>query len=94
MIACTKKEFGFEIFNLGESECVTLARLIELLEEALGKPAIIDRKPAQAGDVPLTFADISKARAMLGYNPSVKIEEGIKRFVAWFLEEQTLPDPV
>ncbi|MDD5139333.1 MAG: SDR family NAD(P)-dependent oxidoreductase [Verrucomicrobiales bacterium] len=84
IIACTKKEFGFEIFNLGESETVKLSRLIELLEAALGKKAAIDRQPMQPGDVPITFADISKARAMLGYLPQVKIEQGIKLFAEWF----------
>jgi UDP-glucuronate 4-epimerase len=84
IIACTKKEFGFEIFNLGESETVSLARMIELLEAALGKKAVIDRQPLQPGDVPITFADISKARAQLGYNPQVKFEKGIKLFAEWF----------
>jgi UDP-glucuronate 4-epimerase len=84
IIACTKKEFGYEIFNLGESRTVTLARLIELLEAALGKKAMIDRQPQQPGDVPVTFADITKARAGLGYNPQVKIEPGILQFVNWF----------
>ena len=84
IIACTKKEFGFEIFNLGESETVKLSRLIELLEAALGQKAIIDRQPMQPGDVPITFADISKARAQLGYQPQVKIEAGIKLFAEWF----------
>ncbi len=82
--ACTRKEFGFEIFNLGESQTVTLSRLIELLEKSLGKKAIIDRQPAQPGDVPITFADVSKARAKLGYDPRVKIEQGIPQFVEWF----------
>ncbi|MEQ1839152.1 MAG: SDR family NAD(P)-dependent oxidoreductase [Verrucomicrobiales bacterium] len=84
LIACTRKQFGFEIFNLGESETVTVRRLIQLLEKALDKPAKIERLPMQAGDVPLTYADISKARAVLGYEPKVKIEEGIDRFVEWF----------
>jgi UDP-glucuronate 4-epimerase len=84
IIACTKREFGFEIFNLGESETVKLSRLIELLEAALGKKAVIDRQPMQPGDVPITFADISKARALLGYEPKVKIEQGIKLFADWF----------
>ena len=84
IIACTKKEFGYEIFNLGESQTVKLSRLIELLEAALGKKAVIDRQPPQPGDVPVTFADISKARARLGYNPQVKIEQGILQFVNWF----------
>ena len=88
IIACTKKEFGYEIFNLGESETVSLARMIELLEAALGKKAVIDRQPLQPGDVPITFADISKARAKLGYNPQVKFEQGIKLFADWFRKSE------
>jgi UDP-glucuronate 4-epimerase len=84
IIAATQKEFGFEIFNLGESQTVKLGRLIELLEAALGRKAVIDRQPQQPGDVPVTFADITKARARLGYNPQVKIEPGIKLFIDWF----------
>jgi UDP-glucuronate 4-epimerase len=84
VIASTQKEFGFEIFNLGESQTVKLSRLIELLEGAIGKKAMIDRQPAQPGDVPMTFADVAKARAKLGYNPQIKIERGITLFVDWF----------
>jgi len=84
VMACTKKEFGFEIFNLGESETVTLSRLIQLLETALGKKAAVDRQPVQPGDVPLTFADITKSRARLGYQPHIKIEQGITLFIDWF----------
>jgi UDP-glucuronate 4-epimerase len=86
VIACTQKEFGYELFNLGESQTVKLTRLIELLETALGKKAVIDRQPEQPGDVPITFADISKARARLGYHPRVQIEQGIPKFVDWFLK--------
>ncbi|HKC63090.1 MAG TPA: GDP-mannose 4,6-dehydratase [Pyrinomonadaceae bacterium] len=77
----------YEVFNLGESETVELNELIALLEKELGIRARIDRKPQQPGDVPQTFADIKKARRLLGYNPQTKIEEGIKRFVQWFLSE-------
>ena len=84
VIAATKKEFGYEIFNLGESETISLSRMIESLESALGKKAVIERQPLQAGDVPVTFADISKARAKLGYNPQTKFENGIKVFAEWF----------
>ena len=84
VMACTQKEFGFEVFNLGESQTVTLSQLIELLEKALGQKAILDRQPIQPGDVPITFADVSKARAKLGYHPRVKIAEGIPLFVDWF----------
>jgi UDP-glucuronate 4-epimerase len=87
IIACTQKTFGYEIFNLGESQTVTLSRLIELLEAALGKKALLDRQPLQPGDVPITFADIAKARAQLGYQPRVKIEQGIALFVDWFLQQ-------
>ena len=74
----------FEIFNLGESQTVELRELVKLLEENLKKRAIIEKRPAQAGDVPQTFADISKARELLNYNPQTKIEQGIEKFVAWF----------
>jgi UDP-glucuronate 4-epimerase len=84
IIACTQKEFGFEIFNLGESQTIKLADLIALIENALGKKAVIDRQPLQPGDVPITFADISKAREKLGYQPKVKVEKGIPLFVDWF----------
>lgn len=74
----------FEIFNLGESQTVELRRLVELLEKALGKKAIIDHHPLQPGDVPLTFADVNKARELLGYRPTTSIEDGIQKFVEWF----------
>ena len=74
-----------EIFNLGESDTTELKRLIELIEQSLDKKAVIDRHPMQPGDVPITFADISKARKLLNYNPTTKIEEGIPKFVDWFV---------
>ena len=58
--------------------------LLLVAEKALGKAAIVDRQPLQAGDVPITFADISKARTKLGYQPRVKIDQGIPLFVDWF----------
>ena len=84
VMACTRMEFGFEIFNLGESQTVKLIDLIRHLEAALGKSARLDWQPNQPGDVPITYADISKARAKLGYDPGTDIEQGIRRFVAWF----------
>lgn len=89
VVQCTQKEFGYEVFNLGESETISLSRMIELLETALGKKAVIERHPLQPGDVPLTFANISKAREKLGYDPKVKFEQGIKIFSEWFLREET-----
>jgi UDP-glucuronate 4-epimerase len=78
----------FEVFNLGESNTVPLARLIELIAGTLGKPARIERLPVQPGDVPLTYADVSKAQRLLGYVPTTPIEEGIRRFVAWHREHR------
>jgi UDP-glucuronate 4-epimerase len=81
-----------DIFNLGESATTELSRLIELIEENLGKKATIDRRPMQPGDVPLTYADVSKARQLLNYNPQTKIEEGIPKFVEWF-NKSFCPEP-
>ncbi|MEP6922744.1 MAG: GDP-mannose 4,6-dehydratase [bacterium] len=74
----------YEVINLGESRTVELRELISLLEHELGQTARIDRQPMQPGDVPQTYADITKARRLLGYNPETQIEEGIHRFVEWF----------
>jgi UDP-glucuronate 4-epimerase len=74
----------YEIVNLGESRTVELRELISLLEQALGSRAEISWQPVQPGDVPQTFADISKAQRLLGYNPRTQIEEGIREFVKWF----------
>jgi UDP-glucuronate 4-epimerase len=77
---------AFEIVNLGESATTRLDRLIELIASALKKQAIVERKPMQPGDVQRTNADISKARALLGYRPATKVEEGIPKFVRWYEE--------
>ena len=74
----------YEIFNLGESQTVELNELISLLERSLDMQAIIDRLPMQPGDVPVTYADITKSRQKLGYNPTTKIADGIPKFVEWF----------
>lgn len=74
----------FDIFNLGESETTTLNELVAAVEAALGKTALINALPEQPGDMPLTCADITKARELLGYQPHTKIAEGIPKFVAWY----------
>jgi UDP-glucuronate 4-epimerase len=74
----------FEVFNLGNSHPVTLTDLLLLLEKAIGRKAIRDQKPMQAGDVPLTWADISKAGRLLGYQPKVALEKGLQDFVSWY----------
>ena len=79
---------AFEIVNLGESRTVSLSRLVELLSGALGVEPRIERLPPQPGDVERTFADVSKARWLLGYDPRVQVEEGIPRFVEWFRAQE------
>ena len=73
-----------EIFNLGESQTIELKELISLIERSLDMHAVIDRQPMQPGDVPITYADITKARDLLGYDPKTKIADGIPKFVEWF----------
>jgi UDP-glucuronate 4-epimerase len=79
---------GFEIINLGGAHPITLAGLIEMLEAATGKRARLKRLPDQPGDVPVTYADVDKARRLLGYSPRVPIEEGLARYVAWYREHR------
>jgi UDP-glucuronate 4-epimerase len=74
----------FDIFNLGESDTVELRELIAAIEEALGKKATINQLPEQPGDVPLTCADISKAKRLLGYQPTTPLSLGLPKFIDWF----------
>jgi UDP-glucuronate 4-epimerase len=76
----------FDVFNLGENETIQLKELIAAIENELGKKAKINQLPEQAGDMPLTCADISKAKKLLGYNPTTQLSEGLPRFVEWFLK--------
>lgn len=85
---CAAPSPVFDVFNLGESQTVELSSLVGLLGSALGREPALERLPMQPGDVLCTYADISKARALLGYNPQVCIEEGIPLFVDWFRGEK------
>lgn len=76
----------FEIFNLGGSQTTKLSELITAVERALGKTAEIENLPLQPGDVPLTYADVSKAKALLGYAPHTPVSDGVPKFVAWYRE--------
>lgn len=78
----------FDIFNLGESETVQLRELIAAIERALGRKAKINQLPEQPGDVPLTCADITKARKLLGYNPTTPLAAGLPKFIEWFRSTQ------
>jgi UDP-glucuronate 4-epimerase len=73
----------FDIFNLGENETISLRDLIKAIETALNKKATINQLPEQPGDVPLTCADIGKARKLLGYDPRTPFREGLPKFVEW-----------
>ncbi|HQL36966.1 MAG TPA: epimerase, partial [Bacillota bacterium] len=75
------------IFNLGNSNPIKLNELIDLIEQKLGKPARRVYLPVQKGDVEHTYADITKSKAVLGYNPEVSIEEGIERFIDWYKKQ-------
>lgn len=83
VVLALEKLSGFEIINLGESQTIGLLQLIEILETALGKKAELKFLPMQPGDVIQTYADISKAKELLGYNPQFPIEKGIKNFIEW-----------
>jgi len=74
----------FEVFNLGNSRPVKLTELLELLERIISKKAVLERNLPQPGDVPLTWADITKACRVLGYRPAVPLQEGLERFVRWY----------
>jgi UDP-glucuronate 4-epimerase len=82
-------EKRFEIFNLGESNTVTLSQMVKTIENELGMKAVLDYKPHQPGDVKTTYADISHAKAALGYNPVTEFEKGIKTFVDWYKQNRT-----
>jgi UDP-glucuronate 4-epimerase len=80
----------FEIINLGNNYTVSLNELVTAIEEVTGKKAIIEQLPDQPGDVPKTFADITKARQLLGYNPQTQLKDGLKKFYDWFVENKEL----
>jgi UDP-glucuronate 4-epimerase len=86
-VAALFREHGFQIYNIGESQTISLGELIRAIEEQAGKKAILEYLPEQPGDVRQTFADIRKAKEQLGYNPQTKIREGLARFVQWYLAE-------
>ncbi len=86
VVACLDNPFEYEIFNLGNNTPVQLLEFIEILEEALGKEAEKNMMPMQPGDMKETYADLSKSKEKLGYEPKTGIKEGIKKFVDWYEE--------
>ena len=90
LAATNYHEVNFEIINLGNSYSVSLKELIGSIEKVVGKKAIIEQLPEQPGDVPKTFADISKAKKLLGYEPKTKLDEGLEKFYKWFVQHQEI----
>jgi UDP-glucuronate 4-epimerase len=81
---------GFEIINLGNNYTVSLKELIAGIEDVVGKKATIKQLPEQPGDVPRTFADISKAKSLLNYQPKTELKTGLKNFYDWFLRNEKI----
>ena len=77
----------YDVLNIGESRTVSLSEMITVLAAELGVEPVPDHQPTQPGDVPLTCADVSRARQLIGYDPRFPFEEGIQRFVDWFRSE-------
>jgi UDP-glucuronate 4-epimerase len=88
--AITYEKSLFEIINLGNNYAVPLKELVNNIEELIGKKAKINRQPEQPGDVPRTFADISKASQLLNYQPMTRLKDGLKNFYDWFLANKEL----
>lgn len=84
------KDKDYDIFNLGNSSPIKLIDLVRKIEKAIGKEAIIKFEPIQKGDVPITFADITKSRKQLGYAPNTSLDEGLKIMANWLLDNQNL----
>jgi UDP-glucuronate 4-epimerase len=87
VLAALDADLPYELINLGRGETICLSDFIRLIEETVGKDAIIVQEPPKPGDMPVTHADITKARELLGYNPVVPVKEGMQRFWAWYQEE-------
>ena len=90
MTAIKYDKSNFEIINLGNNYSVSLKELIASIEEVTGKKALIEQHPEQPGDVPKTFADINKAKNLLGYDPQTTLKNGLKKFYEWFVENEEL----
>jgi UDP-glucuronate 4-epimerase len=88
VMAAAQLDCSYDVFNLGNAHPISLNTLIQTIEECLGKRANIQRLPLQPGDVPITFADIAKARRILGYSPATPFHEGVHKFVDWYQQHK------
>jgi UDP-glucuronate 4-epimerase len=84
VVAALDAGLPYELINLGRGETIYLSDFIQLVEEIVGREAIIIQEPPKPGDMPITYADITKARRLLGYGPTVSVREGMRRFWAWY----------
>ena len=89
--ALTAPNVAGQCINLGHDQPIPIRRLIELIEQAAGVKAMIDHRPPRTEDMPFTHADLNKARHLLGYEPRVEIEEGVRDYVDWFRRELEKP---
>jgi UDP-glucuronate 4-epimerase len=87
--AAVEQQMDFEIINIGSGRTITLKELIKVLGKVSGADIKVKKIEAQTGDVPVTYADISKAKKLLNYKPQFTIEEGIRRFFEWYKKEHT-----
>ena len=81
------KPFKYEVFNLGNSSPVTLGEVLKTIEEVTGKKINTKIMPSRKGEMEVTYADISKAKRLLGYNPTTSIKESVKIFYDWYLKQ-------
>ena len=88
IVATLERLSGYNILNLGGSSPITLRDMVHLIEQSVGQPAQIDWQPMQPGDVERTYADLTRARDLIGYAPTIKTQEGIRRFVEWYKEKE------
>jgi UDP-glucuronate 4-epimerase len=91
VLAALAYDCKFEIFDLGNSHPIDLKTVITTIERLLGKTAVLQRLPVQPGDVPITYADVSKARALLGYDPATSFSDGVKHFIEWVRSRHQVP---
>jgi UDP-glucuronate 4-epimerase len=87
VVAAVDRPLGYEAINLGRGEPVRMADFVELVEELVGKPARMTAPPAPPSEPPITYADVTKARDLLGYNPTISVADGMHRFWEWYQTE-------
>ena len=86
IISSIQKNINYEVLNLGNSKTETLTDVVSIIEERIGKKAIINYESMQLGDVKKTYADIEKTKQKLGYSPTTNIQEGINNFLDWYID--------